>query len=212
MMTNKIPRYFKYLTFLVGCLSIIWLNSCSKKYYPPNTKNLTYDKFIDVSFIENIHVLEFLQYLEADTTSQELYERIKPKTAQNIDGDINIKYLHEYTDRSVPTPMSIEFAQEYCKWRSEIVTYSKNFGNKNMPKSFPDLIKKNKTATTVIKFTIPTKLSLHIADETRIQFKRYDKKLLKFKVINQETSDSTQFYLLRCTATIIINGKISASD
>jgi hypothetical protein len=63
---------------------------CSKTNYPPNTTYLTDSKFMDMSYIENIHILEFLQYLEADTTSKKLLEKTKPKTAMGINGELNV--------------------------------------------------------------------------------------------------------------------------
>lgn len=198
-------------TISISIFSILFLNACSKKYYPPNTKNLTYDRFIDVSYIENIHVVEFLQYLESDTSSRELYKRMQLKTAQNTQGDTLLSYLYEFNNRFVPTPISIDFANEYCKWRSEMVTFHKNFGTKKTPQTMKNLVEVNKIAKLVVKYAIPTKLELHIADETSIPFKRYNKQLTKFKVLTQETTDSTQLYLLRCTAIMMVNGKIFTS-
>jgi hypothetical protein len=128
----------KRLKFLIFFL----LMGCSKAYYPPNTTYLTDSKFMDVSYIENIHILEFLQYLEADDTSKELLEKIKPKTAMGINGELNLAYIYDYLHRFVPVPMTIELANEYCKWRSEVVTCENNFGQKNIPKHYQDLIKK----------------------------------------------------------------------
>jgi hypothetical protein len=73
-------KRLKYLIFFL-------LMGCSKTNYPPNTTYLTDSKFMDVSYIENIHILEFLQYLEADTTPKDLLEKIKPKTAMGINGE-----------------------------------------------------------------------------------------------------------------------------
>ena len=193
---------------LLSIITVFFLCACSKKYYPPNTKNLTYDRFIDISYIENIHVVEFLQYLEADSSSKEIYENIQPKTAQNTQGESKLSYLYDFNNRYVPTPLSINFANEFCKWRSEVITFSKNFGTKKLPSSMKELVEINKSAKIIIKYAIPTKLALHIADETNIPLKRYNKQLTKFKVLTQETTDSTQLYLLRCTAVMLVNGKI----
>jgi hypothetical protein len=119
----------KRLKFLIFSLLV----SCSKTNYPPNTTYLTDSKFMDVSYTENIHILEFLQYLEADETSKELLEKIKPKTAMGINGELNLAYMYDYLHRFVPVPMTIELANEYCKWRSEMVTCEKNFGQKISP-------------------------------------------------------------------------------
>jgi len=197
-----------YRIIILSIFSIFFLNACSKKYYPPNTKNLTYDRFIDVSYIENIHAVEFLQYLESDTSSKELYKRMQLKTAQNTQGDTLLSYLYDFNNRFVPTPVSINFANEYCKWRSEIVTFNKNFGAKKIPKSMKDLVALNKSAQIKVKYSVPTKLELHIADETNILLKRYNKQLTKFRPLTQESTDSTQLYLLRCTAVMMVNGKI----
>ena len=53
-------KRLKYLIFFL-------VMGCSKSNYPPNSTYLTDSKFMDISYIENLHVLEFLQYLEADT-------------------------------------------------------------------------------------------------------------------------------------------------
>lgn len=200
---NSIPKII-----ILSILSILFLNACSKKYYPPNTKNLTYDRFIDISYIENIHVVEFLQYLESDTSSRELYQKLQLKTAQNTQGDTLLSYLYDFNNRLVPTPISIDFANEYCKWRSEMVTFSKNFSTKKIPKSMKDLVALNKSAQIKVRYSIPTKLELHIADETNIPLKRYSKQLTKFRPLTQESTDSTQLYLLRCTAVMMVNGKV----
>jgi hypothetical protein len=197
-----------YKLILSSIILIFLVGACSKKYFPPNTKNLTYDRFIDVSYIENIHAVEFLQYLESDSSSKEIYKHVQLTTAQNAQGESKLAYLYDFNNRFVPTPISINFAQHYCKWRSEVVTYGKNFGTKNIPSSLKELEEKNKLAKIVIKYSIPTKLALHIADETNISLKRYNKQLTKFKVLTQENTDSTQLYLLRCTAVMMINGKI----
>lgn len=188
----------KRLKFLI----FFALIGCSKAYYPPNTQYLTDSKFMDVSYIENIHVLEFLQYLEADTTSKELFERIKPKTVMGINGELNLAYMYGYLHRNVPVPMTLELATAYCKWRSEIVTCEKNFGAKNIPKYYPELIKKNEEAITVIKFMIPTKLDLHIADESRTKFKKYNPVLLHYQVFTSNVEDLKGLYFLRCVAVV----------
>ena len=180
------------------------LIGCSKAYYPPNTEYLTDTKFMDFSYIENIHVLEFLQYLEADTTSKELFEKIKPKTAMGINGELNLAYMYGYLHKNVPVPMTVELATNYCKWRSEIVTCEKNFGAKNIPKRYSDLIKKNQEATTIIKFMIPTKLDLHIANELRTKFKRYNPLLTHYQALTSDVENSESLWFLRCSAVIII--------
>jgi hypothetical protein len=192
-------KRLKYLIFFA-------LIGCSRAYYPPNTEYLTDSKFMDFSYIENIHVLEFLQYLEADTTSKDLLERIKPKTAMGINGELNLAYMYDYLHGNVPVPMTVKLATEYCKWRSEIVTCGKNFGAKNIPKHYNDLIKKNEEATTVIKFMIPTKLDLHIANESRTKFKRYNPVLTHYQVLTSDVENLEGLYFLRCVA-VILGGK-----
>jgi hypothetical protein len=189
----------KRIKFLIFFLLI----GCSKAYYPPNTEYLTDSKFMDVSYIENIHILEYLQYLEADTTSKELFKKIKPKTAMGINGELNLAYMYGYLHRNVPVPMTIELATEYCKWRSEVVTCEKNFGVKNIPKHYPDLIKKNEQATTLIKFMIPTKLDLHIADESRTKLKKYNPILTKYQALTSDIEDTKGLYFLRCVAVVL---------
>jgi hypothetical protein len=196
-------KWFKFLTLFA-------LIGCSKAYYPPNTQYLTDSKFMDVSYIENIHILEFLQYVEADTTNlvacadtdNGLFERIKPKTAMGIDGESNLTYMYGYLHRNVPVPMTLKLATAYCKWRSEIVTCEKNFGAKNIPKHYCDLIKKNEEATIIIKFMIPTKLDLHIADESRTKFKRYNPILTHYQALTSDIEDMEGLYFLRCVAVI----------
>ena len=185
------------------------LIGCGRPNYPPNTTYLTDSKFMDISYIENIHILEFLQYLEADTTSvvyrdtdNGLFERIKPKTAMGINGEMNLAYMYGYLHRNVPLPMTVELASQYCKWRSEIVTCEKNFGAKNIPKHYPDLIKKNEEAIIVIKFMIPTKLDLHIADESRTKFKKYNPVLLHYQALTSEVEDTEGLRFLRCVAVV----------
>jgi hypothetical protein len=190
----------KRLKFLIFFL----LMGCGKAYYPPNTQYLTDSKFMDTSYIENVHILEFLQYLEADETSMELLEKIKPKTAMGINGELNLEYMYNYLHRFVPVPMTIELANEYCKWRGEMVTCEKNFGQKNIPKHYQDLIKKNDEATTIIKFMIPTKLDLHIANESRTKFKRYNPVLTQYQVLTQEIEDNERLWFLRCSAVVIV--------
>jgi hypothetical protein len=195
-------KRLKYLFFFL-------LIGCSKAYYPPNTEYLTDSKFMDFSYIENIHVLEFLQYLEADTTSKLLFEKIKPKTAMGINGELNLAYMYGYLQRNVPVPMTVELATHYCKWRSEIVTCEKNFGAKNIPKHYNDLIKKNEEATTIIKFMIPTKLDLHIANESRTKFKRYNPVLTHYQALTSDIVDLEGFYFLRCVAVVLVGkGKL----
>ena len=186
----------KYLIFFL-------LIGCSKTNYPPNTTYLTDSKFMDVSCIENLHILEFLQYLEVDTTSTDLLEKIKPKTAMGINGELNLAYMYDYLHRNVPVPMTVELANEYCKWRSEIVTCEKNFGAKNIPKHYNDLIKKNEEAITIIKFIIPTKLDLHIANESRTKFKRYNPVLTHYQVLTSDVKDLEGLYFLRCVAVVV---------
>ena len=189
-------KWLKLLIFFV-------LIGCSKAYYPPNTQYLTDSKFMDVSYIENIHVLEFLQYFEADITSKELFEKTKPKTAMGINGELNFAYMYVYLHRNVPVPMTVELATTYCQWRSEIVTCGKNFGAKNIPKHYCDLIEKNKEAITIIKFTIPSKLDLHIANESRTKFKRYNPVLTHFQALSSDVEDLEGLYFLRCVAVIV---------
>jgi hypothetical protein len=191
-----IKKRLKYLFFFA-------LIGCSKAYYPPNTEYLTDSKFMDFSYIENIHVLEFLQYLEADSTSKELFERVKPKTAMGINGELNLGYMYGYLHRNVPVPMTVELAAQYCKWRSEIVTCGKNFGAKNIPKNYSDLIKKNEDAPTIIKFMIPTKLDLHIANESRTKFKRYNPVLTHYQAVTSDIEDLEGLYFLRCVAVVV---------
>jgi hypothetical protein len=190
----------KRLKFLIFFL----LMGCGKAYYPPNTQYLTDSKFMDTSYIENVHILEFLQYLEADETSKELLEKIKPKTAMGINGELNLEYMYNYLHRFVPVPMTNELANEYCKWRGEMVTCEKNFGQKNIPKHYQDLIKKNDEATTIIKFMIPTKLDLHIANESRTKFKRYNPVLIYYQALTQGIEDNERLWFLRCSAVVII--------
>jgi hypothetical protein len=196
-------KRLKYLIFFL-------IIGCSKTNYPPNTTYLTDRKFMDISYIENIHILEFLQYLEADTTTvvcadtdNGLFERIKPKTAMGINGELNLAYMYGYLHRNVPVPMTLELANEYCKWRSEIVTCEKNFGAKNIPKHYNDLIKKNEEATIIIKFMIPTKLDLHIANESRTKFKRYNPVLIHYQTLTIDIEDLEGFYFLRCVAVVL---------
>jgi hypothetical protein len=190
-------KRLKYLIFFL-------IIGCSKTNYPPNTTYLTDSKFMDISYLENIHILEFLQYLEADTTSTELFEKIKPKTAMGINGELNLAYMYGYLHKNVPVPMTVELATQYCKWRSEIVTCEKNFGAKNIPKHYPDLIKKNEEATTIIKFMIPTKLDLHIANESRTKFKRYNPILLHYQSLTSDIENWEGLYFLRCSAVILL--------
>jgi hypothetical protein len=190
----------KRLKFLIFFLII----SCSKGNYPPNTTYLTDSKFMDVSYIENLHILEFLQYLEKDSTSKELLARVKPKTAMGLNGELNLAYMYDYLHRFVPVPMTIELAHEYCKWRSEIVTCEKNFGQRNIPKNYSDLIKKNDGATTIIKFMIPTKLELHIAKESRTKFKRYNPVLIHYQALTSDIEDKDRLWFLRCSAVVLV--------
>ena len=196
-------KRLKYLIFFL-------VMGCSKSNYPPNSTYLTDSKFMDVSYIENLHILEFLQYLEVDTTSTDLLEKIKPKTAMGINGELNLAYMYDYLHRNVPVPMTVELANEYCKWRSEIVTCEKNFGAKNIPKHYNDLIKKNEEAITIIKFIIPTKLDLHIANESRTKFKRYNPVLTHYQVLTSDVKDLEGLYFLRCMA-VIVNKRASNS-
>lgn len=189
----------KRLKFLIFCVLI----GCSKAYYPPNTQYLTDCKFMDISYIENIHLVEFLQYLEADTTSKILFENIKPTTAMGINGELNLAYMYGYLHRNVPAPMTVKLATEYCHWRSEMVTCEKNFGAKNIPKHYNDLIKKNQEATTLIKFMIPTKLDLHIANESRTKFKRYNPVLIHYQALTSDVENMEGLYFLRCVAVIL---------
>jgi hypothetical protein len=192
-------KRLKYLIFFL-------LIGCSKTNYPPNTTYLTDSKFMDISYIENIHILEFLQYLEADTTTvtdNGLFERIKPKTAMGINGEMNLAYMYGYLHRNVPVPMTLELATQYCKWRSEIVTCQRNFGAKNIPKHYNDLIKKNEEATIIIKFMIPTKLDLHIANESRTKFKRYNPVLTHYQTLTSDIEDLEGLYFLRCVVVVL---------
>ena len=207
-------KRLKYLIFFL-------VMGCSKSNYPPNTTYLTDSKFMDISYIENLHVLEFLQYLEADTvvrgdtgthsqtngladtTSNSLLEKIKPKTAMGINGKLNLSYMYDYLHRFVPVPMTVELATQYCKWRSEMVTCRKNFGAKNIPKNYSDLIKKNQQATTIIKFMIPTKLDLHIANESRTKFKRYNPVITHYQALTSDVKDLEGLYFLRCVAVAV---------
>ena len=143
-----------------------------------------------------------MQYLEVDTTSTDLLEKIKPKTAMGINGELNLAYMYDYLHRNVPVPMTVELANKYCKWRSEIVTCEKNFGAKNIPKHYNDLIKKNEESTTIIKFMIPTKLDLHIANESRTKLKRYNPVLTHYQALTSDVEDLEGLYFLRCVAVV----------
>ena len=198
----------KRLKFLIFFLLI----GCGRPNYPPNTTYLTDSKFMDISYIENIHILEFLQYLEADTTSRELFEKIKPETAMGINGELNLAYMYDYLHRFVPIPMTVELATQYCKWRSEIVTCEKNFGAKNIPKHYSDLIKKNEEATITIKFMIPTKLDLHIANESRTKFKRYNPVLTHYQALTSDVKDLEGLYFLRCVAVAVVKNKRASNQ
>ncbi len=195
-------KRLKYLFFFL-------LIGCGKAYYPPNTTYLTDSKFMDISYIENLHILEFLQYLETDTvvcedTDNGLFERIKPKTAMGINGELNLAYIYDYLHRFVPVPMTVELATQYCKWRSEIVTCEKNFGAKNIPKHYDDLIKKNEEASIIIKFMIPSKLDMHIANESRTKFKRYNPVLTHYQALTSDVEDLEGLYFLRCVAMVLV--------
>ena len=121
-----------------------------------------------------------------------------------INGEMNLAYMYDYLHRNVPVPMTVELANEYCKWQSEMVTYEKNFGAKNIPKHYNDLIKKNEEATTIIKFMIPTKLDLHIANESRTKFKRYNPILTHYQALTNDIEDNERLWFLRCSAVILI--------
>jgi hypothetical protein len=112
--------------------------------------------------------------------------------------------MYDYLHRFVPVPMTIELANEYCKWRSEVVTCEKNFGQKNIPKHYSDLIKKNEGAITIIKFIIPTKLELHIANESRMKFKRYNPVLTQYQALTQGIEDNERLWFLRCSAVVLV--------
>jgi hypothetical protein len=110
--------------------------------------------------------------------------------------------MYGYLHRNVPIPMTVELATQYCKWRSEMVTCEKNFGAKNIPKHYDDLIKKNEEAITIIKFMIPTKLDLHIANESRTKFKRYNPVLTHYQALTSDIEDNERLWFLRCVAII----------
>jgi hypothetical protein len=120
-----------------------------------------------------------------------------------INGELNLAYMYGYLHKNVPVPMTVELATEYCNWRSEIVTCQKNFGAKNIPKQYAYLIKKNEEAIILIKFMIPTKLDLHIADESRTKFKKYNPILLHYQALSSNVDDTKDLYFLRCTAAVL---------
>lgn len=191
--------------FFIFLLSII-LVSCSRKQsslfpYPPNTKPLVNGKFLDVSYIECLHVLEFLYSIQKDPNSQELYKRIKPKNDSLTFGQYTLNYT-DYRFRLYPMPVSKEFAIEYCKWRGAVVTHLKNFGETRPQALYSDVIRQNREAKFIIKYSIPTAEELQVLYKYKTQFKDYDTRFMTYEVLNQESTDTNKLYLLRCIATI----------
>ncbi|GAB3501454.1 hypothetical protein GCM10027442_00070 [Emticicia fontis] len=99
-------------------------------------------------------------------------------------------------------PVSQEFAIEYCKWRGAVVTHLKNFGEKRPHTLYHDIITQNKEAKFIIKYSIPTAEELQIPYKYKTEFKNYDTRFMTYEVLNQESTDTTKLYLLRCIATI----------
>ncbi|HEY1056258.1 MAG TPA: hypothetical protein VGE24_14025 [Emticicia sp.] len=191
--------------FFIFLLSII-LASClrnqsAKFSNPPNTKPLVNGKFLDVSYIECLHVLEFLYCLQQDPNSQELYKRIKPKTDSLVFGQYILNYT-DYRFRFYPMPVSKELAIEYCKWRGAVVTHLKNFGEKRPHTLYSEIIRQNKEAKFIIKYSIPTAGELQIPYKYKTEFRNYDTRFMTYEVLNHESTDTTKLYLLRCIATI----------
>lgn len=195
----------KYFFFLCLSLGVI-LNSCHRNIpmtsnYPPNTKPLVNGKFLDVSYVECLHVLEFLYVLKKDPDSQVLYKRIAPKDSILKFGQYNLNYI-DYRLRFYPMPVSKEFAIEYCKWRSEVVTHLKNFREVRPQPLYSEILRQNNEAKFTIKYNIPTIDELQIPFKHKTIFKNYDKGFLTYEVLTQESTDTTKLYFLRCIATI----------
>lgn len=196
----------KHLLLLLLSINFL-LNSCSPKVptastYPPNTKPLVNGKFLDVSYIECLHVLEFLIELRKDANSRALFERLVPKNEVYSYNGYKINYTLAES-RAIPIPLSKEFAIEYCKWRGEVVTNVVNFGKKQHYKfTYSDWVKQNKKAKVIIKYSIPTLQELQMPYKNNNRFKKYDKKFLIYDVLSQESKDTKKLYFLRCIATI----------
>jgi hypothetical protein len=192
----------KYLLLFIFCLFLV---SCNRKQlalfeYPPNTKPLVNGKYLDVSYIECLHILEFLYSLKKDPSSQGLYNQLVPKTDSLRFGQFSLNYT-DYRFRFYPMPVSKELAIEYCKWRGEVVTHLKNFGQMHPSPLYSDIIRQNKDAKFIIKYSIPTTEELGVPYKHKTTFKKYDQGFMFYDVLNQESNDTTKLYFLRCIAT-----------
>lgn len=194
-------------SFLLLLFASFLFNSCHPKVptvssYPPNTKPLVNGKFLDVSYIECLHILEFLIELRKDANSRALLQKVTPKSDIHSYNGVKVDYTI-VESRAIPFPVNKEFAIEYCKWRGEVVTNVVNFGIKqNYKLTYSEMVKRNKKAKVVIKYSIPTIQDLQTPYRNKTGFKKYDKKFLIYDVLSQETKDLKKLCFLRCIATV----------
>ena len=152
---------------IVLLISAISLNGQGKrkektlweKVSPPNGQHLYDSVFIDETEIVNIHYLEYLHYLQKDSTF-EFYQSQLPDSScwevrlQEKDS-VNPYTAHYFRYpgfRYYPVVgVSYEQAVNYCKWRGAAVT--KNYREEIYIKRHPDL----KDYDITVEYRLPTK-------------------------------------------------------
>jgi hypothetical protein len=183
---------------------IMFVASCSPKlYYPPNTQPFYETTFLDVTYIENLDVLDFILFLKLDADSKEVKDRIMPQMAQNRKGNLDIKWMYYPQYRKVPAIVSPEFAQEFCNWRGEVVTFRKNNVKGPLPRSFKKLVEYNQNFKEKVVFEIPTESDLSLAETSNFPIVKYDSSILKFPVLSQEKLSEKGYFHFRCVAKIV---------
>ena len=107
------------ITFLFSLGSVFAPQKSSKQIPPPGTRFFQENRYLDEEVVKNIHWKEFLYFIKKDS-AESYYQSMLPDTSKILNGK---NYFNSYEFRLKPlTGISYFQAQEYCKWRSAVVT------------------------------------------------------------------------------------------
>ena len=159
--------------------------------------------YIDKYEITVIDWKEFVQQMKADSNiSLEYIAKIMPDTL------VNKFYLglHSKNEQLTPIKGITKFqALEFCKWRSEVVTFIWNTPELapdcsrkgcTRPLSYTEVLEINDSATTIVTYRLPTNSEL---DKSTNRIRYRDKSL---KLLTDEKIEFDDIYGLRCVAQV----------
>ncbi|MCW3807622.1 SUMF1/EgtB/PvdO family nonheme iron enzyme [Plebeiibacterium marinum] len=191
-------------------VSIILLSFTTKKDIEPIGTVKCNGVYIDKYETTISDYKEFLNFISSDAFFSQDYIQ----NAQ-LDSSLNIIYSGPHRKEELITPIvgiTTLQANEYCKWRSEMVTFAVNYpdfvpqcrGKKcDIPPTYTEILEKNKEAKTVIVYRIPTQEELEI---TKNRIKKRNKSL---KLLTQGPINIIENVGLRCVAEIELNHDIN---